>query len=631
MAAIYTVFTSPHHPPVPDHLPTLIVTPLGKPQQILYTYLHTSYNRENYLLTPSEAGDLCVAKLFPPISSGSSTNGPARGTPGDGHGPNAHRGVKCEASRNLKWTIYNTGVLSPIYKLTLPPAGQDASDPNDPHGQNAHGSAGGGDEQPLFQISKPSPQSPFWTLFYFTYAGHLIPPKRVEFGKISKNVADASGKGGGGTRVAMTGRTEDEKAVWKTLGEGNEDMVEWIVLCAALNVLDDEIIKAAEKTGTRLGVGLMSPPSAASHTQTQPRPMAPPAQPQPFSQRGPPQPNARPPNGALPPGQRPGSTQHGKSASYSLHPTGNAKQVGPSQQSRGFAPPQQVQLRHPEQRAHLHRPSGPAQSSPQMRGPPQTQPQPHQASYHPSGPPQQRLPPPLTMPSPLQSNSQQTRNYLPPQQVQAQDQQQCLPNGYPTPNGLPDNQNRSFAPPVNMPIPMQQRTQGQSRSAPPSHDPPNIRLPPNPVNSSQLDSGMSGLRVAGSRQSAPNSVDPGQAPATSGFTAPMPEPARPRSQPEVHRSPLISYSKPTPRSYSPGPRQQGSAPPSSHSSYQSVTSSSSRGPSPLPGQTPVSSTSSTPSFMSRFGARAPGSNAKDTNRPPDFSKPTDKSKKGKKK
>lgn len=38
-AAIYTIFTSPDHPPVPDHLPTLIVTPAGKPAQVLYTYL----------------------------------------------------------------------------------------------------------------------------------------------------------------------------------------------------------------------------------------------------------------------------------------------------------------------------------------------------------------------------------------------------------------------------------------------------------------------------------------------------------------------------------------------------------------------------------------------------------------
>lgn len=29
MAAIYAVYTSPTHPPIPNHLPTLIVTPHG--------------------------------------------------------------------------------------------------------------------------------------------------------------------------------------------------------------------------------------------------------------------------------------------------------------------------------------------------------------------------------------------------------------------------------------------------------------------------------------------------------------------------------------------------------------------------------------------------------------------------
>jgi hypothetical protein len=139
--------------------------------------------------------------------------------------------VRCEASRNLKWSITNTGIHAPVYKLTLP-------NPDAP-----------GNEQPLFQISKPNPNATWWTLFYFTYAGHLIPPKRIEFGKIQKNAASGSGGGGGGTRVSITGKTAEEKAVWQTLGEGNEDMVEWIVLCAALNVLDEEIIKAAERSG----------------------------------------------------------------------------------------------------------------------------------------------------------------------------------------------------------------------------------------------------------------------------------------------------------------------------------------------------------------------------------------------
>ena len=34
-SAVYSIFTSPNHPPVPDHLPTLIVTPHGRPAQIL--------------------------------------------------------------------------------------------------------------------------------------------------------------------------------------------------------------------------------------------------------------------------------------------------------------------------------------------------------------------------------------------------------------------------------------------------------------------------------------------------------------------------------------------------------------------------------------------------------------------
>jgi hypothetical protein len=127
----------------------------------------------------------------------------------------ASRAVRCEASRNLKWTIANTGVMSPIYKLSLP-------SPDSP-------------DLPLFQVSKPNPNAAFWSMFYFAYAGHLIPPKRIEFGKIQKN---PPGPGGGGTRISITGKTPEEKAVWQTLGEGNEDCVEWVVLCAALNLLE---------------------------------------------------------------------------------------------------------------------------------------------------------------------------------------------------------------------------------------------------------------------------------------------------------------------------------------------------------------------------------------------------------
>lgn len=74
-------------------------------------------------------------------------------------------------------------------------------------------------------------------MFYFAYAGHNIPPKRIEFGKIQKNPPGPNGTGGG-TRISITGKTPEEKAVWQTLGEGNEDCVEWVVLCAALNLLE---------------------------------------------------------------------------------------------------------------------------------------------------------------------------------------------------------------------------------------------------------------------------------------------------------------------------------------------------------------------------------------------------------
>ncbi|KAG9103686.1 hypothetical protein FRC06_008937 [Ceratobasidium sp. 370] len=215
MSAIYTVFASPTHTPIPHHLPTLIVTPHGQPQNVLYSYLHTNFNAENYLLTPSPQGDLCVAKLFPPLTR----NAQGKATTSDpGHGGTA-RVVRCEASRSLKWTITNTGVLSPIYKLSLP-------SPDSP-------------DLPLFQISKPNPNATFWSMFYFAYAGHLIPPKRIEFGKIMKNSAAGGGNANaGGTRISITGKTPEEKAVWQTLGEGNEDCVEWVVLCAALNLLE---------------------------------------------------------------------------------------------------------------------------------------------------------------------------------------------------------------------------------------------------------------------------------------------------------------------------------------------------------------------------------------------------------
>ncbi|KAF8201447.1 hypothetical protein BJ912DRAFT_1019406 [Pholiota molesta] len=273
MAAIYAVYTSPAHPPIPNHLPTLIVTPHGQPSNILYSYLHTNYNAENYLLTPSPQGDLCVAKLFPPRP-----REPGKASASDpGHSAAAAaRLVRCEASRNLKWSIANTGVISPIYKLSLP-------SPDSP-------------DLPLFQISKPNPNAAFWSM-------PQHPPKRIEFGKIQKN---PPGPNGGGTRISITGKTPEEKAVWQTLGEGNEDCVEWVVLCAALNLLDDEIMKAADK----------NPPPPTGAPASRPRAPAAPAAAPPATPNGsgpmPPNPAGRPPppggfapppNRGFPPGQ----------------------------------------------------------------------------------------------------------------------------------------------------------------------------------------------------------------------------------------------------------------------------------------------------------------------------------------
>ncbi|KAJ6502618.1 hypothetical protein C8R45DRAFT_896213 [Mycena sanguinolenta] len=282
MAAIYAVYTSPTHPPIPNHLPTLIVTPHGQPSNILYSYLHTNFNAENYLLTPSPQGDLCVAKLFPPRPKDPA----AKGSASDPGHSSSSRVVRCEASRNLKWSIANTGVISPIYKLSLP-------SPDSP-------------DLPLFQVSKPNPNAAFWSMFYFAYAGHNIPPKRIEFGKIQKN---PPGPNGGGTRISITGKTPEEKAVWQTLGEGNEDCVEWVVLCAALNLLDDEILKAADKNpagpppSAPVPVSLRDPgPAPANGDGPVPRPGPPQQQPGPRPPPGPGGP--RPPPGFAP-GQRP--------------------------------------------------------------------------------------------------------------------------------------------------------------------------------------------------------------------------------------------------------------------------------------------------------------------------------------
>ncbi|CAO1626499.1 unnamed protein product [Jaminaea pallidilutea] len=413
MSASYSVFTSPNHAPIPNHLPTLIVTPHGQPHHTLYSYIHTNFNKETYLLTPSPQGDLCVAKMVPPPGS-RGPGGPGTGASDPGHSsdPNRDRSVRCEASRNLKWSITNTGINAPVYKLTLP-------NPDAP-----------GHEQPLFQISKPNPMAPYWTLFYFTYAGHLIPPKRIEFGKIQKNAAPGSNanSGGGGTRVTITGKTPDEKAVWQTLGEGNEDMVEWIVLCAALNVLDEEIIKAAEKSiaanggrpaamaaaipssrptasspgGSAVGNGHAAsstsarPPQAVSpqpaqHLQQQnarlngtvpparsnsnPRAGAGPADPRGFPQQ---QASAYAPRPTMPNGGVPPQQQQQQHVQYARPPPGQQSRPPPQQGQYGFAAPQSQQ--HPQQQQQQYQQQQQQQGAyrqpmpAQQRGPPQAQP-----------------------------------------------------------------------------------------------------------------------------------------------------------------------------------------------------------------------------------------------------------------
>ncbi|GAA5876742.1 hypothetical protein JCM3774_003460 [Rhodotorula dairenensis] len=396
MSAVYSIFTSPHHPPVPDHLPTLIVTPNGRPNQVLYTYLHTAHNTENYLLTPSDAGDLCVAKLYPPDSSGSlraasvSANGAASSL-GHGSALGAAMGgshIRCEASRGLNWRIHQTGIQNPVYKLLLPNPDQPQSD------------------QPLFQISKPNPNAPYWSMFYFAYAGHLIPPKRVEFGRISKNPPEA----GGGTRVAITGRTDEEKAVWKSIGDGNEDGVEWIVLCAALAVLDDEIVAAAEKAGF--------PPGGPGGPRLRPPPPIGGGQKAPMPPPSPTRARIHPPvnystemprsasstslgqaDGRLPAHIPPRSPQrHRATPSQQTQQQQHPSVSGPPP---NFAPPAPNIAQQPPPHPNGGRQMPPPQHVPRGLPPPQ---QPHgmnggMPANHFAGPPQQQLGPPIPSPS----------------------------------------------------------------------------------------------------------------------------------------------------------------------------------------------------------------------------------------
>lgn len=139
-----------------DRVSATVSRPLAEP-----VGLPSLQNKTNYLLTPSPQGDLCVAKLFPPNRGGPASS--------DGGHSRESKAVRCEASRELRWSIENTGVRSPIYKIV------------------------NSDETPLYQISKPNPNADFWTMFYFAYAGHQIPPKRAEVGLPAAGSASAPG------------------------------------------------------------------------------------------------------------------------------------------------------------------------------------------------------------------------------------------------------------------------------------------------------------------------------------------------------------------------------------------------------------------------------------------------------
>ncbi|GAA5902300.1 hypothetical protein JCM8208_007253 [Rhodotorula glutinis] len=409
MSAVYSIFTSPHHPPVPDHLPTLIVTPHGRPQQVLYTFLHTNVNTENYLLTPAPEGDLCVAKLYPPDSSGSLRGAGGGGASSSGHGAAAAPSVRCEAGRGLGWRVVQTGIQNPVYKILLP-------NPDMP-----------GEDQPLFQVSKPNPNATFWTLTYFAYAGHLIPPKRVEFGRISKNGPEQ----GGGTRLAITGRNDEEKAVWASLGSGNEDAVEWLVVCAALVVLDDEIVFAA---GAAAGGKLRSRP---------------------------PSPQKRAAGSGAMRVVAPVEMQSGvpRSASSSnLVPA----EAAPPNVSRGPSPNGQVH-------------SGP---DPRFMPPPHGHPQQQHGGPHPHPPQQQRMSPPHPQqqhaPPPPSPSHQQQQQYYQQQQQQPRQPQQA---SRPPPSGLPQPPPRSYAPPPRTSsVPPPPHGQGYAQ-APPGPPPGQSRQP----------------------------------------------------------------------------------------------------------------------------------------------------------
>lgn len=296
----------------------------------------------------------------------------------------------------------------------------------------------------------------------------LIPPKRIQFGHISKSVTpDGKPVTGGGTRVTITGKSDDEKAVWKTLGDGNEDMVEWAVICAALHVLDDEIVKAAEAAGIRIGVLPGSNLKSAHHSSTPPpmpngiqRPQLHPTGVSQTRAANIPQEMARSPpqgmpmpllNGRRPP-PPPQQQQNGNQDPRLMQQDPRMQQQGPPPMQR---PPPQMQMQSPQMQM----------PPPQQRGmpPPGSQ---HGSPMVPIvPPPRQHIPFPGDMRSPPIGGSSTPHQ---PQQLPLRQQQPPMQQGPPPPGPQGDGRARLLSrngprpqmPPQQEQLPPPQQQQG---------------------------------------------------------------------------------------------------------------------------------------------------------------------------
>lgn len=131
--------------------------------------------------------------------------------------------------------------------------------------------------------------------------------------------------------MSITGRTEDEKQVWQTLGVGNEDCVEWVVCCACLNLLDDEILRAAEKRANPNASGSSSSPASTltSPASTAVRPV-----PAPLQRVGP-APGPRSASAAL----GPGIASSAPASTASMQPMGGHPAMNLAQTYRQNPPP----------------------------------------------------------------------------------------------------------------------------------------------------------------------------------------------------------------------------------------------------------------------------------------------------